>query len=442
MNNNSTDSIRIQDATESTITVNVNGVIKEMAKKLENLVQLMKNQQSQSFQTADKIYNIGSIGEANFNFLIDQLKYNEQLPAELAEDLITNDNVWVRSLKQEFLHYGISVKDRPVAIFQHYGWLIEVFLQKMNTPVGKERSIRRLSFMAEAFQSSLRYLCFIQLAQILINLRQPELAIVDFFKRNETEWEYFDWLNFLVTTNDLLVNNENFVEEIPKFVAELSETKSDLYSTALFLEKTRSKLLKSKIREDEQLDNLLDEYLTALVFWLRKIAFLSKYRLASIKDINLNYRLGSGKNFVHSYGELHGIYSEINDEQGDFMTHSIQDFFTYNKSVLLFQGREIASSLNKINEKINYLSLSPLIIDQSVFTEKETQTPEIYYYTGKDKGYYYFAQYKNELIFGKETENSSNKAMKVKTQNSYQPKLDELYKQMEQVLAPFISGQK
>jgi hypothetical protein len=65
----------------------------------------------------------------------------------------------VQSLRQELLKQGVPVGAKPWAIFQHYGWLIEAFLQKMGTQAGQERSLRRLAFMAEAYQSTLRYLC-------------------------------------------------------------------------------------------------------------------------------------------------------------------------------------------------------------------------------------------------------------------------------------------
>lgn len=358
-----------------------------------------------------------------------------QLPVELAEDLITNNTNWVKSLKQAFLKYGISVSNKPAAIFQNYGWLIEIYLQKMFTNVGKERSLRRLSFMAEAFQSSLRYLCYIQIAQVLMSDKQAEMSasITNFFRLTKPELFTFNWFNFLIA-DDIIKNNENFVSEIPELINKLKKTGSNLNGAVLFLTKIRNQLLNQEILEDENLDQLLNEYLTALVFWLRNIAFLAKYRLASIKDINLNYRLGSAKNFVHLYGELHGMYSELYGEEGDFMTHSIQDFFTYNKSVLLFKGSDIANCLNQIRGIENYLSLSPLIIDQSVFAEKETQTPEIYYYTGNNDNRYYFNQYKNELEYVNDKEFNSNKSMEVKMQNNNQPKLNDLYLQLEEVL--------
>ena len=101
----------------------------------------------------------------------------------------------------------------------------------------------------------------------------------------------------------------------------------------------------------------------------------------------------------------------------------------------------MATCLNNIGKQDNYLSLSPLIIDQSVLVEKETQTPEIYYYIGKAKRQYLFAQYKNELAFGTTTQLSSNKTINVKAQNINQPKLDGLFEQIAQILAPFKTAQ-
>lgn len=434
--------IKIEKVNDNTITVNVNGQVVELPKNLNALIEFLQKQQSQTFQTADKIYNIESIGEANFNFIIQQITADKQLPEQLANDLFTDDTIWVESLKRELLKRQVSVQDKPSAIFQHYGWLVEVFLQKMQTKVGKKRTLRRLSFMAEAFQSSLRYLCYIQLAQLLVNKQHntqkiTQKLMTDFFKNSESDFTTFDWLNLLISTNNLLSNSENFVSEIPAFVNKLEDDQhSSLRAVALFLQSKRLQLLKGEIAEDAYLNQLLDEYLTALAYWLRKIAFLAKYRLASIKDINLNYRLGSAKNFVHIYGELHGWYSKVYQDDFDYQQQSITNFFTFNKSVLLFKGSNISTSLENMEAADNFLSLSPLIIDQSVFTQKETQTPEIYYYTHKSKASLHFAYYKNELNYNDEAAIESNKSIEVKMQNNQQPKLDDLFEQFEQVLEP------
>jgi hypothetical protein len=100
----------------------------------------------------------------------------------------------------------------------------------------------------------------------------------------------------------------------------------------------------------------------------------------------------------------------------------------------------MANCLDQINNPGAYVSLSPLVVDQSVFAEKSTQTPEIFYYIGQEKGgrQYLFAQYKNELEYeGRPIQ--SNKRLPVKTQNTQQPRLDELFEQLEQVFKPFKS---
>jgi hypothetical protein len=115
--------------------------------------------------------------------------------------------------------------------------------------------------------------------------------------------------------------------------------------------------------------------------------------------------------------------------------------FTYNQSVLLFRGNNMSDCLENIQDSGVYISLSPLIVDQSVFAEKSTQTPEIFYYIGQEKGgrQYLFAQYKNELEYeGRPI--PSNKRLPVKNQNIQQPRLDELFEQLEQVFKPFKSA--
>jgi hypothetical protein len=344
------------------------------------------------------------------------------------------------------------VGKRPADIIRHFGWLIEEFLRKMQTYEGQQPTLRAFSYMTETWQSTLRYLCYIQLAQLLKSDTQhqnPTLAAFIAMREenrpadNATETEreaQFNYLNMLLVCTDLLAGKPAFVPQIADFVRELTDTESELFETTLFLEKNRRDLLARQIPEnDPTLPQRMDEYRTALVFWLRKIAFLVKYRLVSIKEISLNYRLGSTQQFVHQYGELHGLYDQMATDGEDYNLKSIEGVFTYSQSVLLFKGNEIQQCLQNIGDPDTFLSLSPLLIDQSVFSEKPTQTPEIYYFTGQTPGsrQYEFAQYKNELPLGAPAL-PSNKVLRVKSENSKQPKLNDLYEQLETVFKPFI----
>lgn len=430
--------IIIQGVNESTITVNVNGQSQQIEKKLDALQALMEQMAVKSLQSANNVYTISSITNANFGFLMGQAGHDKSLPSELAQNLVGDGNTWTQSLRQELMKQGISVGNQPMSIFQNYGWLVQIFLQKMSTAIGQERSQRRLSFMAEAYQASLRYLCYIQLAQTIQLENKPKLGIIsDFIQMEGTRYLDFDYTSLLLITTDAIGQN-GFMKELNKFVDELTDNGSSLYGTGIYLQNQRQNLLAGTITEDDRFPELLDEYLTALAYWLRKLSFLAKYRLVSIKDINLNYRLGTTKNFVHKYGELHGIYTEGDSAGEDYNSKSIEGLFTFNKSILLFRGTDIATCMDNIHDQSSYLCLSPLVIDQSVYTDKSTQTPEIYYYAGyeKAKRRYIYMQYKNELAFGEKGEIVSNKSVGVLEQNNNQSLLDELFVQLEDVFKP------
>ncbi|AYQ31572.1 hypothetical protein [Runella sp. SP2] len=429
--------IVIQNVTDSTITLNVSGEIQEIARKLDVFLDLLKNLSEKNFQTADKIYNIGTINNANFDFILKQTNF-QGLPNELKEHLLTESG-WGLSLKQELISQKIAVRNNRT--FEHYGWLIEVFLQKMSTEVGKASTLRALSFMTEAYQASIYYLCMIQLAQLLqqkeaVNITNPIFS--DFIKTPPENQALFDYQQLLLLGAEALGAN-NFVTEITDFVTELQDTENDLYGVALYLDKIRRQLINNQLQENNSLQQLLEEYRTALIFWLRKLVFIARYRLVSMKEINIQYRLGAtAKEFIHYYGELHGVYEGAAVDGEDYTTFSVKDFFTYNHSVLLFKGTNIDASLNTLYNNKNYISLSPLIIDQSVFSAKMTQTPEIFNFCGMSGRSYHFAQYKNELPVGEPKTIASNKSFLVKKENLNQPKWNELFEHLELLLKPLI----
>lgn len=431
--------IIIQGVTDSSITVNVNGQQQEIEKKLDALQALMQQMAVKSVQAAGYVYNINSITSANFGFVMGQAGYGRSLPSELARHLVGEGNGWIKSLQQELVKQGISVGGQPWNIFQNYGWLVETFLSKLSTVPGQGKTLRRLSFMAEAYQASLRHLCYVQMAQILLMENKPKAAVIsDFIQMEGSQYLGFDYTSLLLIATDAL-KQDGYMKEIPKFTTELKDTGSALYGTALFLNNKRQDLRDNKIPEDETLPGLLDEYLTALVYWLRKVSFIAKYRLVSIKDINLNYSLGTPVNFVHLFGELHGIYSESDSPDEDYNKKSVEGSYTFNKSILLFKGTDASSAMDNIQSQNSFLSLSPFVIDQSVYTARATQTPEIYYYAGYEKSRrkYTYSQYKNELAFGGAGDVSSNKSLAVSEQNNNQPPLDDLFERLEDVLHPF-----
>lgn len=374
-------------------------------------------------------------------------QFNKELDRLALANFEVNDwdrnMAWVQSLSQGFKEQGISVSSQPKKIFQHYGWLVETFLDKMCTTDGRKIGLRRLSFMSEAWQASLRYLCYIQMGRLLQtgNSLSPVITSA-FIHMQGSQYLHFNYMQFLLDVTEALGEN-SFIKEINRFTKELTNNTTDLYRTAKRLEDTRRRIINNTIPEDDSLFELHEQHLAGLVYWLRKLAFLAKYRLVSIKDINLSYRLGTPKNFVHLYGELHGIYDKTYSDSEDYNTKSIEDCFTYNQSILLFRGSDINACLDHLHDTNTYISLSPLMIDQSVFAGKPTQTPELFYFSGYDEENrcYHFQQYRNELAYGGRTEIPSNNSLQVFPQNNNQPWLDELFEHLEQVFGPFKTGQ-
>lgn len=69
---NSWGNVVIRAITNNTIKVSVNGELREIKKSISELETLLNQLDVSSFQVGDKIYNIGEIGKAEFNTIIQQ----------------------------------------------------------------------------------------------------------------------------------------------------------------------------------------------------------------------------------------------------------------------------------------------------------------------------------------------------------------------------------
>ncbi|MBK7408118.1 MAG: hypothetical protein IPJ40_08675 [Saprospirales bacterium] len=82
--------IVIQNVTDSTLTLQVNGEVREIQNQLAELKALLECQNAQKVQYAEKIYNIEHIDEANFGFLTGKKAFNELLTRELIRAIQPN----------------------------------------------------------------------------------------------------------------------------------------------------------------------------------------------------------------------------------------------------------------------------------------------------------------------------------------------------------------
>lgn len=443
--------IVIQGVTDSMITVNVNGKTEEILNELGAMKEMLEKLNIKSFQADDKQYDINGIDKSNFAFVIGRAGQSKNIPEDLKEENLSKNSKWFRGLEQELKKFQVKYDGTPFTTFAHFGWLIEAYLLKyMASSVDNEQGLRSLSLLAEVYQSSLRFLCFIQLSQIFKfgkKVRHP--AINEFIKPDKSNAYSFDYSNLLIVCTELLNEAEPFVPELNGFVKNLADTNSDIFKTNLFLENIRRKVLENTIPEDGHLGVLLDEYLAGIVFWLKKLSFISKYKMVSIKEIKLEYRLGTPVQYEHSYGELDGNYikekpAEKDNKDDNYIPKiSLEGVYTYNQSILLLKSKYVAAGLENIGANDSFISLSPLVIDLSVYDEKPKDTPEIFLFAGMDtkKRQYNYTHFRNEIPINL-VEPATNNVIKVLETNTETATLDKLFMDLEDILNPYKSNDK
>ena len=100
----------------------------------------------------------------------------------------------------------------------------------------------------------------------------------------------------------------------------------------------------------EEIEKRCVEYEEKLTFILRRIAFLAKYKLVSVKEIKVIKSKVQNASFHH-------VFDMLNSSDSDFKANEFDEStFTESHSVLMMK------SIKSIDE---YLNLSPLIIDTS-----------------------------------------------------------------------------
>ena len=102
----------------------------------------------------------------------------------------------------------------------------------------------------------------------------------------------------------------------------------------------------------------------------------------------------------------------------------------------MLEGHDLEQCLKNARHRTSFLSLSPLIIDRSVFAKNPKQTPEVYFFAGKVQENYAFEYFKNELYFKNGDPPEANQTLRVESLNEKEPPLDELFEQIQQLLEP------
>jgi len=116
-NINGNQNIVIQSATNSTISIRVNDEVREIRNDIDALMQLLQEFQKQQFQVGEKIYNIGSIGQAEFINIMQPL----QIPQALTDPPFRHEHFIGREEELGDIYTRLRSDDRPLLLVNGQG---------------------------------------------------------------------------------------------------------------------------------------------------------------------------------------------------------------------------------------------------------------------------------------------------------------------------------
>ncbi|MBC7777965.1 MAG: hypothetical protein H7246_21200 [Phycisphaerae bacterium] len=360
--------IVIQRISDSTITLNVDGEVREIHNQLAELKALLQNKQAQTVQYADKIYNIEHIDEANFGFVTGKKAFNEYLTKALIEaiqaDCLPAQRFLekVSAIEDWETQMRISDKAKEIIAYSFVG-VIGIQLSKLMA-IGKEdfSEAKQRKYIEKCLHIAKRSLDLINFS-LLSRLwdaqnEQPR----QFSKDQKTALAHHFDHPFEPSLDEqfrlLAVLHRIFSQKENALVFPLPELEN--FGVALEADSILSQVCRALKALNEKLDkaqyDLLDcfEAEKQLAELLAQFHFLVHYNMASMKHIGYRQIREEAPHYLHRYTAL-GIDSKANLD-AEKINYTPEPGHT--DAVLLFRGEDYRDSIN----------LSPFVIDYNALT--------------------------------------------------------------------------
>lgn len=321
-------------------------------------------------------------------------EYNEDLNYELGKE-----NLDIPSIKREI----IDCFPTPI------GEQMRKLFTRSNDPDQPDQMEAftevRLKQLILVYRTTVQFVGFILLSQLWDerhrnpNLEIGEDHIVDFnsfFSLTKDNYKAFDYVKFIRTITDIFdANNiKYFIDELEQMKADIEGDK-ELFAAYLFLNNVYYEL-QSGLLATDQIENICLEAEERLGKILRSVAFLVKYKMATIKNIELIKNRHETARYRHNKIMLNKALTVAST--GIAEVGVVFNNFTDNQCVLFFKTQTK-------DDTVNYLSLSPFIIDENAINKEYSSKLYIYTYQG-DEGYYY--QFLNNVKDEKLHANNTN----------------------------------
>ncbi len=256
-------------------------------------------------------------------------------------------------------------------IIRAFPWPIGVELRRLFSAQLMQPDRMRLDQLFKTFERTLQFVCFALAAQVLESAGRSKLEIkpniaAEFLRR----WPMMTLGNLVWMIAELkriLVDNG-----MEPFMPEAGQALNDaFFKTCASVVPDRNDIGHYKVTlTEEEIQIRCMELQDRLMKVLKDLGFLAKYKLVSVRSINVEKHRRSDAHYTH-------LIHLLNSANSDFKAQELDEVvFTDTKSVLLLRtSRSIVENLN----------LSPFIIDTSVeridTKEKMTIKKDIFLYS-------------------------------------------------------------
>lgn len=309
-------------------------------------------------------------------------------------DFVKND--YLQAILHGLIQYKPAIEDSLVdedgepidereyldIIIKNFPWTIGAQLQKLvATSESEENQLARLQQISSTYVISTQLLLYILLSQIWdeVTANRLELSspLTEVINIEEKDYLIFDYLDAFKQYLPLLGNQKPFIEEFSALAKDLQNKEHEAFQAYLYLESLKEGLFNQRITEQEA---PCEEAEFHLACFLNSLAFLVKYRMVTVRDIQLvNHRHTQHVEFLHKMGTLNAYTSNrlsLFREPRPYI-----DQYTHSGSIILVK------SLKNVQD---YLSLSPFIIDKNTYTDISQNALNIYIYSFFEKGEYIY----------------------------------------------------
>ena len=236
-------------------------------------------------------------------------------------------------------------------IIKNYPWPIGVELRRLFSGSMRQLDRLRLDQIFKTIERTMQFVSFVMISQVWRDKAAGKIEIPDSFKGDfANRFGVLSLGNFtwIIRALGKMYQDQN----VEWFMSEMGDNFDKKFYAALdFWVPERNEIGHYQINlTQEDIEKRLVEYEEKLTYILEKISFLAKYKLVSIKQINVMKPKNQEARFHH-------IMDMLNSTDSDFKAKELEELnYADSNSVILMK------TVKAIGE---YINLSPLIIDTS-----------------------------------------------------------------------------